>query len=1291
LRTYYPDLQNEALTSAIAIVHSRFSTNTVPKWKLAQPFRTIAHNGEINTIQGNKHWWRAREALLASEIFTTDELEKLLPIIGSELSDSGSLDNVLEFLMMAGYSLPHALMMLVPQAWQHDDNMLQELKEFYQYHQALMEPWDGPAALCFTDGKLVGTTVDRNGLRPVRYIESKDGYLIVSSEVGVYDIAPQNIKHSGRLRPGRLLVADLENGCILTDEEIKHQIATAKPYGEWLEQHQVSIDNLPSNDMSGSIEYDSRTLKRKQILHGIDREAVSHIIRPMAEAAKPPVFSMGIDTPLAILSQKPQHLSHYFKQLFAQVTNPPIDSIRERHVMSLNMLLGSANNILQPQARHCEVIELQTPVLGVENYFKIQNNTLSQFKVGTLQLNFKADGQDGRLQAAINTLCASAEALVRNGCNILILSDRGTNHAATAVPSLLAVGAVHQYLLKAGLRLHTSLVVACGDVWEAHHYATLIGYGANAIYPYMAYACITKGLKDKQFIGVESIDKAISNYQYSIEKELLKIISKIGISTLQSYHGSQIFEILGLGDNVVEQCFAGSVSRIGGLDFDGIARECMARHTQAFADQAPTVLPTNGRLQWKRDGEQHLFNPTTIHYLQNAVRNKHDASYKKYASAINSEVEHPVTLRQLLDFRKGEAIDIAEVEALDNIVKRFATGAMSFGSISYEAHTTLAVAMNRIGAKSNSGEGGEDARRYEPTMNGDSLNSAIKQVASGRFGVTAEYLSTAEEIQIKMAQGAKPGEGGQLPGHKVNDWIAKVRMSTPGVGLISPPPHHDIYSIEDLAQLIFDLKNSNPKARISVKLVSKCGVGIIASGVAKAHSDVILISGHDGGTGASPLTSIQHAGLPWELGLAETHQTLLRNKLRDRVIVQADGQIRTGKDLAIAALLGAEEWGVASAALVAEGCIMMRKCHLNTCPVGIATQDPELRKRFTGKPEHVVNFFYYLAEELREIMAELGFRSVNDMIGKVEMLKVRNDLTHWKHKTIDLSKVLYWNDEVEGVGQYKQQEQDHGIDSVLDKKLIHRLQQGVENPMFDIVNTDRATGTMLSNYWVQLPDSQKPETYKVEFNGWAGQSFAAFLDKGIDFDLTGAANDYFCKGLSGGVVSVKPFSGSDFVAAKNIIIGNVAFYGATSGEAFIAGRAGERFCVRNSGARVVVEGIGDNGCEYMTGGLAVIIGDIGKNFAAGMSGGLAYVLDPEELLQAKTNMQGISLESMTDSDLHELKYMLEMHVSRTDSVRARELLEAWDVVSKQFTKVFPLEYKRALQAKATQTVLAKSA
>lgn len=1293
LRTYYPDLQNEGLASAIAIVHSRFSTNTIPKWKLAQPFRTIAHNGEINTIQGNKHWWKAKEAILQSAVFTAEEMEKLLPVIGIELSDSGSFDNVLEFLMMSGYSLPHALMIMVPQAWQHDENMDENLKNFYQYHQALMEPWDGPAAICFTDGKLVGATIDRNGLRPARYIETKDGYLIVSSEVGVYDVAPENIKHNGRLRPGRLLVADLEKGRLINDEEIKQEVANQKPYGEWLAAHQVNIDDLPSNDMSGSIEYDNRTLKSKQLLHGIDREAISHIIKPMAEAASPPVFSMGIDTPLAILSQKPQHLSHYFKQLFAQVTNPPIDSIRERHVMSLNMLLGQARNILDVGAKHCEIIELESPVLSVENYFKIQNNTLSQFKVGTLQLTFKADAQDGRLQAAINTMCASAEALVRNGCNILILSDRGTNHALTSIPSLLATGAIHQHLLKAGLRLQTSLVIASGDVWEAHHYATLIGYGANAIYPYMAYACITQGLKSKHFQGVSGVDKAISNYRYAIEKELLKIISKIGISTLQSYHGSQIFEILGLGEEIVADCFTGSVSRIGGLNYDGIARECMSRHEQAFGENTPSMLPTSGRLQWKRGGEQHLFNPTTIHYLQNAVRNNHAPSYKKYADAINAEIDNPVTLRQLLDFRKGEAIDIAEVESVENIVKRFATGAMSFGSISYEAHTTLAIAMNRIGGKSNSGEGGEDRRRYEPTLNGDSLNSAIKQVASGRFGVTAEYLSTAEEIQIKMAQGAKPGEGGQLPGHKVNEWIARVRLSTPGVGLISPPPHHDIYSIEDLAQLIFDLKNSNPKARISVKLVSKCGVGIIASGVAKAHADVILIAGHDGGTGASPLTSIQHAGLPWELGLSETHQTLLRNKLRDRVTLQADGQIRTGKDLAIAALLGAEEWGVASAALVAEGCIMMRKCHLNTCPVGIATQDPELRKRFAAKPEHVVNFFYFMAEELRQIMAELGFNNVNEMIGKVEMLKVRSDLAHWKHKSIDLSRVLYWDDDVEGVGRYKQQEQDHEIDKVLDKKLIHRLQQGELEPEFEIVNTDRATGTMLSNYWVTLPASQKPESYKVSFTGWAGQSFAAFLDTGIDFSLTGAANDYFCKGLSGGTVSIKPFEQTDFVASKNIIIGNVAFYGATSGEAYIAGRAGERFCVRNSGAKVVVEGIGDNGCEYMTGGTALIIGEIGKNFAAGMSGGLAYVLDSDRTLEAKTNMHGISLEEPESDDIENIKHMLDMHVARTGSVRAKSLLADWEKVKSQFTKVFPLEYKRALeQAAANESeILAKTA
>ncbi|MBX2878378.1 MAG: glutamate synthase large subunit [Granulosicoccus sp.] len=1284
LRTYYPDLQNDALKSAIAIVHSRFSTNTVPKWKLAQPFRVVAHNGEINTIQGNKHWWEAREAILKSDIFTPDEMEKIYPVIGTELSDSGSFDNVLEFLVMAGYSLPHALMMMIPQAWQHDEQMDDELKAFYNYHQHLMEPWDGPAAMCFTDGKLVGARVDRNGLRPARYLQTKDDFLVVSSEVGVFDVAPENIKHNGRLQPGRLLIADLEKGELLRDREIKAQMAKQEPYGEWLTKHQLHIDAVTANDFTGSVEFDDQTLVQKSLLFGMDREAINYIVKPMANQGKYPVSSMGTDTPLAILSQKPQHLSHYFKQLFAQVTNPPIDPIRERHVMSLHMLLGGAQNILQPGAEHCQFIQLDSPVLNVDNFFKLYNNTLPQFKVGNLQVLFRADGQPGRLQAALNTLCSSAEALVRSGCNILNLTDRTNNFNSTPIPSLLAVGAVHQHLLKQGLRSQTSLMVCAGDVWEGHHFATLIGYGANAVYPYMAYAAITKEFRAGQLSNVNSIEEGNENYQKAIETELLKIISKIGVSTLQSYHGSQIFEVLGLADEVVEQCFNGSVSRIGGIGFAGIATECLTRYGLAFAEKIPKVLPTVGRVQWKRDGEQHLFNPKTIHHLQHAVRRGDSDSYRKYAEAINAEVEHPVTLRQLLDLRKGDSIDIAEVEPVQNILKRFATGAMSFGSISYEAHTTLAIAMNRIGGKSNSGEGGEDPIRYELTPEGDNLNSAIKQVASGRFGVTAEYLSNAVELQIKMAQGAKPGEGGQLPGHKVNDWIARVRLSTPGVGLISPPPHHDIYSIEDLAQLIFDLKNSNPKARINVKLVSKCGVGVIASGVAKAHADVILISGHDGGTGASPLTSIQHAGLPWELGLAETHQTLLKNQLRDRVTIQADGQIRTGKDIAIATLLGAEEWGVASAALVAEGCIMMRKCHLNTCPVGIATQDPELRKRFAGKVEHVVNFFHFLAEELREIMASLGFRTVNEMVGKVEMLKVRSGLKHWKHKSIDMSRILYWSEHSETVGQYKQLEQDHAIDNVLDRKLIRQLQSGASEIETEIVNTDRAVGAMLSNYVVTLPKHERPHNFKVNFKGFAGQSFGVFLNHGINFDLTGQANDYFGKGLSGGSISVKPYASSDFEAAKNIIIGNVAFYGATSGQAFIAGRAGERFCVRNSGAEVVVEGIGDNGCEYMTGGIAVIIGDIGKNFAAGMSGGLAYIHDADASLETKTNMDGISLERLDSADVERVKAMLEEHVARTQSVRAKALLKNWSEVSKQFTKVFPLEYKRALSEMAEQ-------
>ena len=1286
LRPYFPDLQDSLCKSAIAVVHSRFSTNTVPKWKLAQPFRYIAHNGEINTIRGNLNWWMSKEKLLASTNFTEEELDKLKPICGDSLSDSGNFDNVLEFLVLSGFSLPHALMMMIPEAWQHDDQMDEYKKAFYEYHKTIMEPWDGPASICFTDGILVGATLDRNGLRPSRYCLTEDNVLIVASEAGALPIDQAKIVRKGRLQPGRILIADLDEHRVIGDEELKSTICQRLPYRDWLDEYRLTLDELPQQ-YEPDEEMGEQTLFRNQQLHGFTKEDLKVIIGPMIETGKDPLGSMGADIPLAVLSHQSQHLSNYFKQLFAQVTNPPIDPIRERSVMSLYAMLGGAGNILDVQPERAQFIHLPKPILTNSDLNKIKYINHPHFKSGVIHTLFNADGQEGRLEAAIDHICAVAEDLARNGVNILILSDRNADTFHAPIPSLLAVGAVHHHLIRKGLRSLTSIVVETGDTREMHHFATLLAYGGSAVNPYMAYATIAS-LRKRNYFGTKiKQEQLVATYNKSVGKGLLKIMSKIGISTLQSYQGAQTFEILGVNKEVVDKCFYRSVSRIQGIGFDGIAKEALTRHEVAFPDKAVSTqqLDAGGVYQWKRRGEEHLFNPQSIHLLQYATRKEDYQAYKKYAKIINNQSEKAMTLRGLLTFRKGEKINIKEVEPVEEIMKRFATGAMSFGSISWEAHTTLAIAMNRIGGRSNSGEGGEDVKRYELDENGDNLSSATKQVASGRFGVTSHYLSKATELQIKMAQGAKPGEGGQLPGHKVDEWIGRVRHSTPGVGLISPPPHHDIYSIEDLAQLIYDLKNANRDARINVKLVSKAGVGIIASGVAKAHADAILISGHDGGTGASPLTSIRHAGLPWELGLAESHQTLIKNKLRDRVVLQTDGQIRTGRDLAVATLLGAEEWGVATAALVVEGCIMMRKCHMNTCPVGIATQNPELRKRFTGKPEHVINFFRFLAEDLREIMAELGFRTVNEMVGKVELLKMKPQLKHWKYKGIDLTPILYKEPADESIGQFKMVEQDHGLENVLDRSLIARAKDALEkrksiSKVFEIKNTDRSVGTMLSNEVSKryggegLPNA----TIKYHFKGSAGQSFGAFGAKGLEFVLEGEANDYFGKGLSGARLISVPDRAARFVPSENIIIGNVAFYGATSGEAFINGMAGERFCVRNSGVHTVVEGIGDHGCEYMTGGVVVILGAIGKNFAAGMSGGVAYLYDPENEKAININQEMVDLDPLDDADLVGLKELIEGHQKYTNSDMAKGILKEWEVNKKQFLKVMPRDYKRVL-------------
>ena len=1298
MRDYFWDLQQPDFKSAIAVIHSRFSTNTVPKWKLAQPFRYIAHNGEINTIQGNVRWWEAREPLLQSTLFDDNELEKLKPICGRGLSDSGVFDNVLEFLHLAGRSLPHSLMMMIPEAWQHDPAMADYKRAFYEYHAMLMEPWDGPASICFTDGVVVGALLDRNGLRPSRYCLLDDGTLIVASEAGALPIDESKVIQKGRLQPGKLLIADLDAGRIIGDEEVKERICARFPYRDWLDQNTWVLTDLVAFSIKTEVEQllsptDQLSLFQQQQLFGYTREDLHTILRPMATTGEDPVGSMGADTPMAALSQQPQGLANYFQQLFAQVTNPPIDPIRERAVMALFSPLGGATNPLDLDREHPRSIGLTSPILTTTEIEILRHLVHPHFRTGLLPTVFSADGEKGRLRAALDHLCAEAEHLVRNDHNLLLFSDRMVNEQLAAVPALLAVGAVHQHLIRAGLRHATALIVETGEVREVHQLAVLFGYGANAVHPYLAFDSVAaEGLGTTAYL------------HKAYDKGLLKIMSKMGVSTLQSYIGAQLFEAVGLGAEVIERCFSGTVSRLGGLGFDDLANEVLAFHRLAFPennvpDLPDELLPHGGLYQWQRDGEAHLFNPQTIHLLQHSVRSNQYSVYQKYAQLIDKQEKIPLTLRGLLTFRRGQPIPLEEVEPVENILKRFSTGAMSFGSLSHEAHSTLAIAMNRIGARSNSGEGGEDESRYERLPNGDSARSAVKQVASGRFGVTSWYLVNADEIQIKMAQGAKPGEGGQLPGHKVDDWIAKVRHSTPGVGLISPPPHHDIYSIEDLAQLIFDLKSASPAARISVKLVSKAGVGIIAAGVAKAKSDVILISGSDGGTGASSLGSIRHAGLPWELGVAETHQTLLRNGLRDRVVLQTDGQIRTGRDLAIATLLGAEEWGVATAALVAEGCIMMRKCHLNTCPVGIATQDPELRKNFTGQPEHIINFFTFLANDLREIMAELGFRTIADMVGCVEMLKVRSDLPPGKVRSLDLSALLYketqphFSRKDAFTPAVVSRQSDVLLEGLLDKKLLATAYDALHyarpfQATSPIRNTDRAVGTLLSaeisRQWrgAGLPDG----CLQYHFNGSAGQSFGAFGAKGLQFLLEGEANDYFGKGLSGARLIVRPSRQATFEAADNILIGNVALMGATSGEVFLNGRAGERFAVRNSGALAVVEGIGDHGCEYMTGGLVLLLGPVGRNFAAGMTGGVAFAYDPAALFAGQCNAADVEIEVPSPGELDQIYQLISRHLAYTDSPQAAFILEEWAMHQAFFKKIMPREYKAALLKKNRKPV-----
>lgn len=1283
---FYKDLQNNKITSGLAIVHSRFSTNTFPNWRLAQPFRYLSHNGEINTIRGNLNKMKSKMSLMRSVNFTNSELAKLMPVTNKQYSDSANLDALVELLTLSGRSLPHVMMMLVPEAWQDNQMMDKDRKAFYKFHASLMEPWDGPAALLFSDGKSVGATLDRNGLRPLRYFITNDDRLILSSEAGALPIREATITEKGRISPGKMLWVDLEKGKISFDDEVKASVCDNKPYDKWIRDERLKLQQMPDPQYLTN-PYTTENLKKRQTIFGYTSEELNMILTPMGDTSYEPIGSMGADTPLAVLSKQSQHIANYFKQLFAQVSNPPIDPIREKLVMSLFTRIGESHNILDESPRHCRQIHISQPVLLNEDLEKLKHLEDLGYRTVTLTAHFDADHQQGRLLEALNNLCREAEEAIYAGKNIIIISDRNTSETHAPIPSLLAIGAMHHHLVKKKLRTRAGLVVEAADIRETHHFATVIGYGASAINPYLALESLTN-LNEKGHLSRQITNKQLfSNYQEAVGKGLLKVLSKMGISTLQSYQGAQIFEAIGLGPEVIDRCFKGTVSRISGISFDELAEEVLIRHHAAYHTDSP-LLETGGVYTWKRRGEKHLFNPETIHLLQKSTKLNDFSLYKKFAEKINTQTKDALTLRGLFEFKKRISIPIDEVEPIESILKRFATGAMSFGSISHEAHSTLAIAMNRIGAKSNSGEGGEDEIRFDRKENGDWERSAIKQVASGRFGVTSNYLSNASEIQIKMAQGAKPGEGGQLPGHKVDEWIGRVRHSTPGVGLISPPPHHDIYSIEDLAQLIYDLKNANRKARINVKLVSQAGVGTVAAGVAKAQADVILISGADGGTGASPLSSIRHAGLPWELGLSEAHQTLVKNNLRSRVVLQTDGQLRTGRDIAIATLLGAEEWGISTGALVVEGCIMMRKCHLNTCPVGIATQNPELRKLFTGSADHVVNYFMFLAQDLREIMASLGFATIDEMVGQSDVLKATGNMNHWKWDKVDLSPIFHKVEVPDHVGIHKQIDQEFELKKVLDRQLIKQALPALEQAntvsgKFDIKNTDRTVGAMLSHEISKIYGSPglPEDTIQYKFIGSAGQTFGGFLAKGVSFELEGEANDYFGKGLSGGKLIVYPSRNANFDAKDNIIIGNVAFYGGTSGEAYINGKGGERFCVRNSGVETVVEGIGDHGCEYMTGGLVVNLGEIGRNFAAGMSGGIAYILkDYLHLI----NPEMVDLDPLNEDDFVSIKNLLKKHKNFTNSNLATEFLENWDAHKEQFIKVIPRDYKEVLNKKALE-------
>ncbi|MCW9707498.1 glutamate synthase large subunit [Fodinibius salsisoli] len=1288
LKDFYPDLTDPKMESALGLVHSRFSTNTFPNWKLAHPFRYLIHNGEINTMRGNENAMHAREAQLSTDLFDED-LENLTPIIQEDGSDSAKFDNCLEFLLLSGRSLPHAMMMMIPEPWEKHETMSDEMKAFYEYHSCMMEPWDGPASIGFTDGKMVGATLDRNGLRPSRYYVTSDDMVVLSSEVGVLDIPAEDIVYKDRLQPGRMLLIDTEEGRIKSDEEIKQQIASEHPYREWLDENLVDFHNLPEESEDHSVPSHEEIIHRQKAF-GYTYEDINVNVGPMAENMLQPVGAMGNDAPIAVLSNEPQLLYNYFKQLFAQVTNPPIDPIREELITSTETILGSQGNILDTTPENCRQIRLKTPILKNKELAQLKNIDLSGFKSKTLPILYDVDkGGDG-LEQALDDLFAAADEAIEDGVNILILSDRDFNKKKAPIPALLAVAGLHHHLIRSGNRTKVGLVLESGEPRETHHFCTLLGYGVEAVNPYMAYESL-HDLIEQGHLDL-SFKRAQKGYIKAAVKGIVKVMSKMGISTIKSYRGAQIFEALGLSDEVIDKYFTWTDSRIGGIDLDTIAQEAKLRHHEAFPNYHTNgqVLDEGGQYKWRKGSEYHAYNPKTVHTLQLATKNGDYELYKEYTKLIDEQDDPLPNLRTLLDFNldESQSIPLEEVESVDEICQRFKTGAMSYGSISEETHETLAIAMNRIGGKSNTGEGGENSSRYTPEPNGDSKRSSIKQVASGRFGVTSEYLTESEEIQIKMAQGAKPGEGGELPGRKVYPWIADVRLSTPGVGLISPPPHHDIYSIEDLAQLIHDLKNANKHAKINVKLVSAVGVGTIATGVAKGKADVILISGHDGGTGASPQTSIKHAGLPWELGLSETHQTLVLNDLRSRVTLETDGQIKTGRDIAVAALLGGEEFGFGTSALVTLGCIMMRVCHLNTCPVGIATQDPELRHKFTGDPQYVVNFMKFVAQDLREYMAKLGFRTLDEMIGRTDKLHQR-ETDHWKAKQLDLSPILHRPDIADQVGTRCTITQNHGLENALDIQTLMDICEPAINEgksvraTLPIKNTNRVVGTMLGSEVTRRHGAKglSEDTIHLKFEGSAGQSFGAFTPNGMTLELEGDANDYFGKGLSGGKLILYPPKNARFDPAENIIVGNVSFYGATSGQAFIRGKAGERFCVRNSGLHAVVEAVGDHACEYMTGGRVVVLGETGRNFAAGMSGGIAYILDLDQNFHKKCNTERVLLEQLRDEEeIEEVYEMIRRHAEYTDSHRGWKVLAKWDEMIHRFVKVLPKDFKKMQQS-----------